>query len=124
MQVSSIRETKGLSMKSRIDRNPLLSKEAQKELSDFRVFLKVKDGIAQQAVAAMLYAYHLQGYRKKRLQDMFERIMSIINLPPTPEGSMDGTSLMEFISKEYGIDFDRIKLQTETEKEYLERVIK
>ena len=106
-------------MKSRIDRNPLLSKEAQKELSDFRVFLKVKDGIA-----AMLYAYHLQGYRKKRLQDMFERIMSIINLPPTPEGSMDGTSLMEFISKEYGIDFDRIKLQTETEKEYLERVIK
>lgn len=111
-------------MKSRIDRNPLLSKEAQKELSDFRVFLKVKDGIAQQAVAAMLYAYHLQGFRKKRIQDMFERILSIINLPPTPEGSVDGTGLMEFISKEYGIDFDRIKLQTETEKEYLERVIK
>lgn len=111
-------------MKSRIDRNPLLSKEAQKELSDFRVFLKCKDGIAQQAVAAMLYAYHLQGYRKKRLQDMFERVMSIINLPPTPEGSVDGTSLIEFISKEYEIDFDRIKLKTETEKEYLERVMK
>ena len=110
-------------MKSRI-KNPMLSKEAQKELSDFRVFLKVKDGIAQQAVAAMLYAYHLQGFRKKRIQDMFERILSIINLPPTPEGSVDGTGLMEYISKEYGIDFDRIKLQTETEKEYLERVIK
>lgn len=111
-------------MKSRIDRNPLLSKEAQKELSDFRVFLKVKDGIAQQAVAAMLYAYHLQGYRKKRIQDMFERFMSIINLPPTVSGSVDGTSMIEFLEKEYGIDFDRIKLQTETEKEYLERVIK
>lgn len=111
-------------MKSRIDRNPLLSKEAQKELSDFRVFLKVKDGIAQQAVAAMLYAYHLQGYRKKRLQDMFERVLSIINLPPTPEGSVDGISIMDFLEKEYGIDFERIKLKAETEKEYLERVIK
>lgn len=111
-------------MKSRIDRNPLLSKEAQKELSEFRVFLKVKDGIAQQAVAAMLYAYHLQGFRKKRIQDMFERILSIINLPPTPEGSVDGTSIMEFLEKEYGIDFERIKLKAETEKEYLERVIK
>ena len=111
-------------MKSRIDRNPLLSKEAQKELSDFRVFLKVKDGIAQQAVAAMLYAYHLQGFRKKRIQDMFERILSIINLPPTPEGSVDGTSIMDFLEKEYGIDFERIKLKAETEKEYLERVMK
>ena len=71
-----------------------------------------------------LYAYHLQGYRKKRLQDMFERFMSIINLPPTVSGSVDGTSMIEFLEKEYGIDFDRIKLKTETEKEYLERVMK
>ena len=111
-------------MKSRIDRNPLLSKEAQKELSDFRVFLKVKDGVAQQVVAAMLYAYHLKGYRKKRLQDMFEQMLSIINLPPTIAGPISGNSLIDFLEREYEIDFDRIKLQTETEKEYLERVIK
>lgn len=43
----------------------MLSKEAQKELADFRTFLKVKDGVAQQTAAAMLYAYHLLGYRKK-----------------------------------------------------------
>lgn len=102
----------------------VLSKEAQKELSEFRVFLKVKDGIAQQTVAALLYAYHLCGYRKKRIQDMYERVLSIINFPETATGSIEGEGLMEFISKEYGIDFDRIKLHTETENEYLKRVIK
>lgn len=110
-------------MKSRIE-HACLSKEAQKELSEFRVFLKVKDGIAQQVVAAMLYAYHLEGFRKKRIQDMFERMLSIITLPDTLQGGVDGTGLMDFISREYGIDFDRVKLKAETEKEYLERVIK
>lgn len=111
-------------MKSRIDRNPLLSKEAQKELSDFRVFLKVKDGVAQQTVAAILYAYHLQGYRKKRLTDMFENILSVINMPTIAGNQIDGTGLIDFFQKEYGIDLERVKLKAETEKEYLERVIK
>lgn len=110
-------------MKSHI-KSPMLSKEAQKELADFRVFLKVKDGVAQQAVAAMLYAYHLKGYRKKRLQDMFEQMLSIINLPPTTTGNISGNDLIDFLEKEYDIDFDRVKLQTETEEEYLKRVIK
>lgn len=108
-------------MKSRIN---LISKEAQKELSEFRVFLKVKDGVAQQVAAAMLYAYHLQGYRKKRIQDMYERILSIINLPETTAGQIDGTGLIDFLEKEYEIDFSRIKLKTETENEYLKRVLK
>lgn len=109
-------------MKSRIDRNPLLSKEAQKELSDFRVFLKVKDGVAQQTVAAILYAYHLQGWRTKRIRRMFENIISILEMPPTINGSVEGTNLMNFLQDKYGIDFERVKLQTETETEYLQRM--
>ena len=111
-------------MKSRIDRNPLLSKEAQKELSDFRVFLQVKDGIAQQAVAAMLYAYHLQGFRKKRIKKMFENIISVLEMPPMLNGAVVGIDLMHFLEDRYGVDFDRVKLKAETEKEYLERVMK
>ena len=111
-------------MKSRIDSALMLSKEAQKELSDFRVFLKVKDGVAQQTVAAMLYAYHLRGFRKKRLHEMYERVLSIINMPPVVGNQISGNDLIDFLTKEYGIDFDRINLKTETEKEYLERIIK
>ena len=37
---------------------------------------------------------------------------------------IDGNGLIDFFQKEYGIDLKRVKLKTETEKEYLERVIK
>lgn len=111
-------------MKSRIDSALMLSKEAQKELSDFRVFLKVKDGVAQQTVAAMLYAYHLRGFRKKRLHEMYERVLSIINMPPVVGNQISGNDLIDFLTNEYGIDFDRIRLKTETESEYLKRVLK
>lgn len=102
----------------------MLSKEAQKELADFRTFLKVKDGVAQQTAAAMLYAYHLLGYRKKRLQEMYERMLSIINMPPVVGNQLEGNDLIDFLTNEYGIDFDRINLHTETESEYLKRVLK
>ena len=111
-------------MKSRVDSALMLSKEAQKELADFRVFLKVKDGVAQQTVAAILYAYHLCGFRKKRLQEMYERVLSIINMPPVIGNQIGGNDLIDFLTKEYGIDFDRINLKTETESEYLKRVFK
>lgn len=111
-------------MKSRVDRNDLRFKpEAAKYREQFRMFLDAKDDIAQQTVAAMLYAYHLQGYRGKRINDMFETILGVINMPTICGNQIEGTSLMDFISKEYGIDFDRVQLQTETETEYLQRVM-
>lgn len=111
-------------MKSKIDRNDLRFKpEAAKYREQFRMFLDAKDDIAQQTVAAMLYAYHLQGYRGKRINDMFETILSVINMPTIGGNQIEGTNLMEFISTEYGIDFDRVQLQTETETEYLERML-
>ena len=72
----------------------------------------------------MLYAYHLRGFRKKRLQEMYERCLSIINMPPVVGNQIEGNALIDFLTNEYGIDFDRIRLKTETESEYLKRVLK
>ena len=102
-----------------------LSPRAMKELADFRKFDVMKDDIAQQTIAAVLYAYHLQGFRGKRLTDMFENILAVLNMPAQHTGNMiEGLSLMKFLTKEYGVDFDRVHLQGETEAEYLKRVLK
>lgn len=111
-------------MKSYINRNNMLTKQSQKELADFRAFLRVKDGVAQQIIAAALYAYHLQGYRKKRINDMFEEILSVLNMPPVMGGQFTGNNLIDFIHKEYDIDFERVKLQAETEQDYIKRTRK
>ena len=107
-------------MKSRVPYE--LTPEAAKQLEKFRMFLEAKDDVAQQVVAAMLYAYHLQGYRRKRINQMFENLLSIINLPA--EANIEGVNLMDFLKDKYGINFDLVKLQTETEQEYLKRVMK
>lgn len=110
-------------MKSKVDRNdPRFNPKAAKYLEKFSMFLEAKDDVAQQTVAAVLYAYHLQGWRTKRIRRMFENIISILEMPPTMSGSVEGTDLMQFLENKYGIDFKRVELQTETEQEYLKRM--
>lgn len=110
-------------MKSKVDRNDLrFNPKAAKYLEKFNMFLEAKDDVAQQTVAAVLYAYHLQGWRKKRIHRMFENIISILEMPPTIAGSIEGTDVINFLQDKYGIDFERVKLQTETEQEYLKRM--
>ena len=110
-------------MKSKIDRNDLrFNPKAAKYLEKFNMFLEAKDDVAQQTIAAVLYAYHLQGWRTKRIRRMFENIISILEMPPTINGSVEGTNLMNFLQDKYGIDFERVKLQTETKTEYLQRM--
>lgn len=51
-------------------------------------------------------------------------MLSIINMPPVVGNQLEGNDLIDFLTNEYGIDFDRINLHTETESEYLKRVLK
>ncbi len=91
---------------------------------EYTTFCEVKEDIAQQMVAAMLHAYHLKGYRHKRINDMFEAFVSVLDMPPVLGQQMEGIKIMEFLTERYGIDFKRVDLKTETETEYLARMMK
>lgn len=108
-------------MKSRV---PKCSAKVGKHIEHYKMFLEAKDDVAQQVIAAVLYAYHLQGFRRKRINDMYETILSVIHMPPIAGKHIEGIALMDFLTKEYGIDFDRITLMTETGTEHVKRMMK
>lgn len=113
-------------MKSRVknqyDRK--MAKRVEELLTDYGVFLTVVDGIARQMVAAMLYAYHLKGYREKRINDMFEEFLSVNSMPGIFGKSIEAGDIMTFLTEKYGIDFKRVIIKTETADEYVQRKLK
>ena len=110
-------------MKSRV-REKMLTPEAQMKLANFRVFLSLKDDIAQQVIAAMLYAYHLKGYRRKRINDLFDDILSVFDMPEIAGQNITSINVIDFLKEKYGVDINRVHLKAESEEEYIERITK
>lgn len=100
----------------------IVNKRLQREVQEYTAFLKFKDGLAQQVVAAILYSYHLDGKPASEIHDVFNRFMQIINLPTTMQGSFKGTSIVDFLENTYDLDFKKIVLDAETQDEYLDRI--
>lgn len=87
----------------------------------YRYYDEVAEGIAQQAVAICLYALHLQGWRTKRINWAYERFLEVFNMPPVFGEKAKCEDCMAFLTKAYGIDFDRISLKKETFAEFRRR---
>lgn len=113
-------------MKSRVKNqyDKKTAKKVEEFLIDYNVFLSFKDGIARQMVAAMLYAYHLKGYREKRINDMFEEFIRVNSMPELFGKAIEADDIMTFLTKTYGVDFERIVLRVETADEYVRRKLK
>lgn len=100
----------------------IVDKRLQREIQDYTAFLRFKDGLAQQVCAAILYSYHMDGKPASEIKDVFDRLVQIINLPPTVQGNFKGTGIVDFLEKTYDLDFKRIVLDAETQDEYLDRM--
>lgn len=84
-------------------------------------FLECKEDFTWQATAAILYAFHLQGYRKKRLQDMYDTIKSVYEMPPVMGKYLRGQEVIDFIKNTYGIDVTQLKVNADTREELMKQ---
>lgn len=84
----------------------------------FRYYDEVADMIARQIVAVVLYHLHLIGWREIRIKRTYEAILSLLDMPPVMGKEAQASDAMDFISDQYGIDFDRLTVQKESLKQY------
>lgn len=74
-----------------------------------------------QAIAVMLYAMHLNGFGKKRLNRIYDQYVSIMNMPTNMMGKTATTSdAVKHMRDKFGIDFDRVKPKGKRFREWYE----
>ena len=95
------------------------------------VFKSVADDVGRQLMAAVLYSVHLKmvtdgaddEYRRSQIRRIVDDVRAILEMPDMPYRSLNGTGIIGWVKTEYGIDLDKeIKLNLESEKEYLKRM--
>lgn len=89
-----------------------------------KAFLESVEDVTWQAVAAVLYAFHLEGYRKQRLQRVFSMIKSVYDMPRICGKELCGNDLMEFLKQTYDIDVKQISPKTDSEYNMMKEAAK
>ena len=87
----------------------------------FKYYDSVADGLCRQAFAIVLYAFHLMGWRKKRLNRLFDQLVSMMDMPMVMGKYMEAADCMRMLEEKYGIDFSRITVQKESFREFRKR---
>lgn len=103
------------------------------EEAEFRLFNKVKDDLAQQFIATVLFSQHIryidksEAYRKKKVKQLYEDVKSLLEAPDILGKPLIATEAIELIKREYGIDVEsdiRVDNHDKTYREYQRRTSK
>lgn len=95
------------------------------------VFKSVADDVGRQLMAAVVYSVHLkmvsdgadETERREQIRRIVDDVRAILEMPDMPYRSLNGTGIIGWVKSEYDIDLDaEIKLNLESEKEYLKRM--
>ena len=100
-------------------------KEIYKEAEE--AYLKQKYSILSEnaytmavfATAAVLAVMHRRGRSKRYIRKLYDDICFIYDYPEYKGKELHMTEVMEILEKEYGIDFGKLTVHTETEKQFL-----
>jgi hypothetical protein len=71
------------------------------------------------ATIVALSVHHRRGRSKAYIRSFFDEMCFIFDMPPIFGKSITMTEMMKLFEKEYGIDFNWIKLHLESEKEFI-----
>lgn len=93
----------------------------------YALFEELMDDAMAISLAVILYWQHLRraeqtkAYRVKKIQEMFEDFIATSSLPNICGKELQSEELIEFLQKEYSIDFDRIHMNKETKADFDKR---
>lgn len=91
------------------------------EADRIKIYHDQSNFIAQSVIAAVLLAMHRRGRTKKYIQDLYADILDVLNQPPVFGKDMTDTEVMQYLTDEYGIDFNKVHLRLESETEIRKR---
>lgn len=96
-------------------------KEAETEYLkyEYKFFEESAFSMACFAAVVALSVHYRRGRSKAYIQSFFDEMCFIFDMPQVLGKSVTMTEMMRMYEKEYGIDFNRIKLHLESEKEFI-----
>lgn len=99
-------------------------KEAQTEYlkHEYKFFSEAAYSLARFAAAAALCVHYRRGRSKKYIQQFFDDMCFIFDMPEIMGRQLTTTEMVQLLSKEYDIDFSKIKLHLETEDQFIKDV--
>ena len=104
-----------------IERKVRKEADAQNAIFQYRVYDDIIDDTFKAAAAAMIAVFHRRGRSKKYIQEFYKDFLDVLNAPDIFGKPIRSIDIMEQYSKEYGIDFDKIKVRRESIEEYKHR---
>jgi hypothetical protein len=90
---------------------------------EYKFFEESAFSMACFAAVVALSVHYRRGRSKAYIRSFFDEMCFIFDMPQVLGKSITMTEMMRFFEKEYGIDFNRIKLHLETEKEFLYKTL-
>ena len=85
----------------------------------YAIYRALSRTFACYCTATVLMVFIRRGRTKKYIQEIFEDMVAIFDMPNLFGKDIILTDVMTQLEKEYGIDFKRIKVHIETEKQFL-----
>ena len=68
---------------------------------------------AKSVIGAVLMVCHLRKWHKERIIKLFDDILAVMDMPEICGKTMTDYDVQQFITKKYGIDFDRVHINFE-----------
>lgn len=75
------------------------------------IYEKAAYDTAKSIIGGVLYILHLRKWHRDKIQKFYCDILSLLEMPPIFGKSLNDYEIREFLSKRYGIDFSKIKIQ-------------
>lgn len=94
-----------------------IQKEYLKQGYDF--FTDSAYSIADLITAAALSVFHRRGLSKAYIRSFYDELLWILKTPSVFGKEITMTDTMKMLTREYGIDFERIELNLESEREFI-----
>lgn len=82
-----------------------------------RIYREHSDDVTKAVIAAVLLVMHRRGRTKKYIQELFSDILGVLEQPAVLGHQMTDIEVKKFITEQYGINFNEVHMQVETDSE-------
>lgn len=101
-------------------RNRIHEEEKENFLKhEYKIFSDMSKSFAVYAITTVLMAMVKRGRSKDYIQKLFDDMVFIFDTPAVMGKEIKMHDNMKMLEKEYGIDWDRVNVRTEDEKEFI-----
>lgn len=87
--------------------------------AEYSMMQDMGKSFAVYAISAVLMTMIRRGRSKKYIQQMYDDMCFIFDTPSIMGKEVTTTTIMKMLQDEYGIDFDRVNVHLESEKEFV-----